>query len=240
MPDAKASPPDCARIAQTGPILWDDHPDFLVALKPAGENFHNEGTNEGFVTRIKRLPGCEGLHPVHRLDRITSGLLLLARHADAARALGTMFEAGAIDKYYLALSEHKPTRKQGWVRGGMARARNGCWRLTREGEYEARTQFLSYSVRPGLRLFVLRPHTGRTHQLRVALKSLSAPILGDERYGGSAADRGYLHAGALRFEWQGVCFCFLQPPEEGSVFCEPMVREQIESLSPPWALPWPG
>lgn len=122
----------------------------------------------------------------------------------------------------------------------MVRARAGCWRLAREGEYLARTEFHSYSVRPGLRLFVLHPHTGRTHQLRVALKSLSAPILGDGRYGGSPADRGYLHACALRFEWAGACYCFEQLPCEGSVFAEPMVHEQILSLCPLWTLPWSG
>lgn len=113
MPETKVEPVAYIKIAQGGPIVWDEHPDFPVAHKPAGENFHNEGDTAGFITRLKRLPGCADLYPVHRLDRITSGLILLARHADAARQFGEMFEAGLIDKYYLALSDHKPSRKQG-------------------------------------------------------------------------------------------------------------------------------
>jgi hypothetical protein len=67
-------------------------------------------------------------------------------------------------------------------------------------------------------LFLLRPRSGKTHQLRVAMKSQSAPILGDALYGGSPADRAYLHAYALRFTLDDEAFCFVCPPDQGTHF----------------------
>jgi tRNA pseudouridine32 synthase / 23S rRNA pseudouridine746 synthase len=214
------------------------HDDFIVAAKPAGVSFHGDGDEPGFVARLREATGLQGLHPVHRLDRITSGLILLARHAQAARDLGALFEGGQIEKYYLALSDRKPSKSQGWIKGGMEKSRGGSWRLVREGGVPAVTQFFSYAAGPGLRLLVVRPRTGRTHQIRVALKSVASPILGDERYGGSAADRGYLHAWALRFTWQGRLITYRRDPDEGALFLTAPVLATLATLDP-FALPWP-
>lgn len=219
-----------------GPRLIAEHPDFMLVMKPAGCNFHSDDGTPGFVVQTREILGEPALMPVHRLDRITSGLVLLARHADAAREFGRMFEAGEIHKCYLALSDHRPSKKQGWVRGAMLKGRGGSWRLSREGTSNCVTQFFSFSAGEGLRLFVLRPLTGRTHQLRVALKSLGSPILGDERYGGSPADRGYLHAYALRFTWGNVCYDFVEGPDEGELFSR--IGDQLTGK--PWSLPWPA
>lgn len=220
-------------------LLDTRHPDFIVCYKPAGLSFHQDGAEPGFVAQLKSLPGLAGLHPVHRLDRITSGLVLFARHVEAARAFGQLFEARLMGKLYLALSVRKPTRKQGTISGTLLAARNGSWRLAAEDGPRALTQFFSYGLGDGSRLFVLRPYTGRTHQLRVAMKSLGAPILGDTRYGGVAADRGYLHAAALRFDWQGQHFDFWLPPSEGEAMLRPAFNEALARIGTPWDLPWP-
>ncbi|MGC3962702.1 MAG: TIGR01621 family pseudouridine synthase [Rhodocyclaceae bacterium] len=214
------------------------HDDFVVAAKPAGVSFHNDGETPGFVTRLRAETGLADLHPVHRLDRITSGLVLLARNADAARELGELFESGRIEKYYVALSERRPSKSQGRIQGGMEKGRGGSWKFVREGGQLAVTQFFSFTLATGLRLFVVRPRTGRTHQIRVALKSLGAPILGDSRYGGTMADRGYLHAWALRFEWRGTTCQFMLPPDEGSAFTHIETLEALRAHSP-FDLPWP-
>ncbi|WP_341676623.1 pseudouridine synthase [Niveibacterium sp. SC-1] len=211
------------------------HADFLVAAKPAGLSFHSEGEDAGFVTRLKTLPDCAGLHPVHRLDRITSGLVLFARDAAAARRFGELFERGELRKCYLALSDHTPSKKQGWIKGGMEKGRNGSWRLTRGAGHRAITRFATHSLWPGLRAFRLAPHSGRTHQLRVAMKSLGAPILGDARYGGSAADRGYLHAWALRFPWGGRIEEFRLAPAEGTHFGDARFRAFEAAIDDPWS-----
>lgn len=209
-------------------ILDAAHADFIVAAKPPGVSFHQDGATPGFVAQVKAELGEDGLHAVHRLDRITSGLVLFARHVDAAREFGRLFEEGRIAKTYLALSDRKPSKKQGWVKGAMLKGRGGDWRLAREGGPLASTRFDSVGLEPGLRLFRLWPQSGRTHQLRVAMKSLSAPILGDARYGGSMADRGYLHAWKLDFTWRGEPQRFVLPPREGERFRSPALTACLE------------
>jgi tRNA pseudouridine32 synthase/23S rRNA pseudouridine746 synthase len=176
------------------------------------------------------------LWPVHRLDKLTSGLILFAKSAEAARYFGDAFSQHTINKYYLAISDKKPSKKQGWVKGAMEKGRGGSWRLSRTGELHATTQFFSYGTENGKRFFVLKPHSGRTHQLRVALKSLGSPILGDERYGGTPSDRGYLHAWALDFIYQGQQQRIILPPSTGLAF--EMLPEQLSTA--PWDLPWPS
>ncbi len=215
------------------------HPDFWIALKPPGLSFHDESGKAGFVSLFRQRVGGAPLYPVHRLDRLTSGLIVLARSAEAARRFGEMFASGAVEKYYLAISAQAPAKKQGCVKGVMQKGRGGCWRLTRGADGpRAITQFFSFSA-GGMRVFVVRPRTGRTHQIRVALKSLGAPILGDERYGGAAADRGYLHAFALRFMWAGSPVCCVVSPSIGQVFMRTAVQEVVQSLVEPWRLAWP-
>lgn len=183
------------------------------------------------------LPG-EALWPVHRLDRITSGLIVVARSQQDAAELGAAFAGREVEKYYLALSDAKPARKQGLIKGDMDKGRGGAWKLCKSAANPAVTQFFSHSLAPGLRLFVLRPRTGKTHQLRVAMKSLGAPILGDALYGGSAADRGYLHAYALAFTLAGEAHRFVCPPQWGERWPQAALVDYL-AANPPADLPWP-
>ncbi|MBX9268708.1 TIGR01621 family pseudouridine synthase [Chromobacterium violaceum] len=215
-------------------------PRFYLVDKHPGASFHREGDAPGLMDALRAGLDDEALWPVHRLDRITSGLILVARSAGAARALGDALAGREVEKYYLALSDRKPLKKQGRVAGDMAKGRGGAWRLTAGRENPAVTQFFSYALAPGLRLFLLRPRTGKTHQLRVAMKSQGAPILGDALYGGSEADRGYLHAYALRFELDGERFAFVCPPSAGERFIGEACRDRLAELGEPWAQPWPG
>lgn len=182
-------------------------PDFFIFDKPAGISFHSE-SGTGFFAGIAALYPDEKLFPVHRLDRITSGLVLIARNKEAAQQFGKLFESGKVDKTYIAFSDKKPNKKQGSIIGDMHKSRSGNWKLLRSKQHPAITRFESKSSdvlfkdKP-LRLFILKPQTGKTHQLRVMMKAIGSPILGDERYGGTPADRGYLHAAALEFEWKG-------------------------------------
>ncbi len=194
----------------------------LFVSKPPGLSFHRRCDADPGVLPVLRAMQLSGelehpgrLYSVHRLDRVTSGLLAVAKTADAARELGAMLRARAVVKYYVALSARKPSKKQGTVRGDMARSRRGQWKLLRSTERPAISSFVSRSCErdggpragpppqpPPLRAFLLRPSTGRTHQLRVALKSLGSPVLGDPLYSAAAAaaaeERAYLHAAALR------------------------------------------
>ena len=154
------------------------HKDFMVINKGPGLGMHDEGGEPGLVNRLRTETGLT-LYPVHRLDKMTSGLLLLAR------------------------TQENP----------------------------AISWFDSSPVREGLRLYRIKPQTGKTHQIRVALKSIGAPILGDDRYGGTIADRGYLHAWRLQFTLAGEAFDLVCPPDEGELFLLPELHTAIAGLS---------
>lgn len=230
-------PSSSSRDAELPANAWRvvaDCADFLLIDKAPGVSVHRDDAAVGLVERVAADCGYEKLYLVHRLDRMTSGLLLLAKSAEACAALALLFAEHRVEKLYVALSDRRPLKKQGTIRGDMQRARNGSWRLTRELRNPAVTTFDSCSVKPGLRLFSLRPATGRTHQLRVALKSIGAPIIGDQRYGGSAADRGYLHASALRFVHAGVLFQFGELPQSGALFVDAEVAAALRMAVDRW------
>ncbi|MDL2196037.1 TIGR01621 family pseudouridine synthase [Shewanella algae] len=215
-------------------------PDFILLDKRPGVHFHSQHGEAGLVASAEQELGCK-LYPVHRLDTLTSGLLLLARSSEAAAEFTRMFSEHKVQKYYLALAKGKPGKKQGWIIGDMAKSRRSQYKLLRSTDNPAVTQFFSWSVAEGLRLYLLKPHSGKTHQLRVALSSLGVPILGDTLYGGSAvdADRGYLHAYALEFEWRGQTLRYLSLPSQGDSFLQPGVLSQMQALAEPWTLDWP-
>ncbi len=199
-------------------------------------SFHSE-EGEGFVVKAERQTGVK-LYSVHRLDKMTSGLLLLAKSPADANALSRLFEERRIEKFYLAISMRKPKKKQGWIKGDMGPARRGSYKLLDTNANPAVTQFVSTALRIHERFFLIKPHTGKTHQIRVALKSLGSPIAGDIRYAAAdeakREDRGYLHAYALHFTLEGKLFSFVCPPETGERFLSTECKEQIALWDQPW------
>ena len=220
------------------PILFENS-HLVVIDKPQPMDFHDDQGVPGVHSRLKQQLGLTQLYPVHRLDKITSGLLLFAKTETACQALNLAFESHEVEKYYLAISKDKPKKKQGKICGDMERARRGAWKLLKSQHNPAVTQFFSYSLTPGVRLFLLKPRTGRTHQLRVAMKSLGAPILGDSLYAGQPSDRVYLHAYAMRFSLFGEEYTFVQAPVQGEVFNTAQMEAFTTDMTTPWALPWP-
>jgi len=141
---------------------------------------------------------------VHRLDRETSGVTVLARTRPAAAALAEAFRVGGPDKTYLALCARAPSPAEGRIDAPLAKdpARPGARRVAAGGEAAA-TRYRTLRLGPGAALVEARPETGRTHQIRVHLAHLGAPLLGDARYGGPrrvgevAIPRVLLHAARL-------------------------------------------
>jgi len=226
----------------------EDHPEFLVVNKSPGIAIHADteydaGDSQGLLALIKSEQKLAELYPVHRLDKVTSGLLVMAKTRDANRALSMQFEQRSIEKYYLALSRRKPKKKQGKISGDMERGRRGSWKLAGSQRNPAVTQFFSTAVLGEGRLFLLKPRTGKTHQLRVALKSIGAPITGDGLYGGEVsdepADRVYLHAYCLGFVLGGVTFRFVCPPDQGLLFQSSAFHNACDQYGQPWELLWP-
>lgn len=215
-----------------------ENPSFVIAIKDAGVNFHSE-EEAGFVVQVSEQLGFP-LFSVHRLDKMTSGLVILAKNSETAARFTKLFENREIEKYYLAISLRKPKKKMGWIKGDMASARRGDYKLLTTMTNPAITQFISCALRTHERFFLIKPHTGKTHQIRVALKSLGSPIAGDERYAQAdearKEERGYLHAYALRFSLDDEEYCFVSPPDVGERFMSEECRKQLETLSQPWEL----
>lgn len=218
--------------------------DFVVLDKTPGVSFHSED-GAGLVVQAAAELGYP-LFSVHRLDKVTSGLILFAKSSAAAAVLSELFASRQIQKFYLALSTGKVAKKQGWVKGDMAPARRGAYKLLSSMQNPAISYFISHGFNeatelpPRCRLYLIKPFTGKTHQIRVALKSVSAPILGDELYQAEATDRVYLHAYALSFNYQGQLYQYRLLPFAGELFQSTAVQQQLQNeWAEPWSLQWP-
>jgi tRNA pseudouridine32 synthase / 23S rRNA pseudouridine746 synthase len=214
-------------------VVLDSTDDFLVVCKSPGICVQGDVFEPSLYQQIKQDLNLPELYPVHRLDKGTSGIVVFAKTELAGRELSLAFQERRVEKYYLALTTKKPSKKQGCVQGDMEKSRNGSYKLCRTQLNPAHTMFFSWGVTPGIRLFLLRPTTGKTHQLRVALKSLGAPILGDDRYGGVAADRLYLHAWQLSFPWLERTYYYSVMPDMGIHFKQPDIQQAILNLGDP-------
>jgi tRNA pseudouridine32 synthase/23S rRNA pseudouridine746 synthase len=222
-----------------------EHRDFIVVDKAPKVNFHDEGElGSGLFSQVKKQLQSTNLtaelYPVHRLDKMTSGLVIFAKSLAAAQYFGKLFSEHKIEKYYLAVADKKPLKKQGLIKGDMSKSRRGMFKLLRSLKNPAITQFFSYSIANKQRLYLLKPYSGKTHQLRVALSSIGAPIVGDPLYySTSDADRGYLHAYCLKFTYLKEDFEFISPPTSGEYYLSQQVSEQLAELKKPWQLNWP-
>jgi len=138
---------------------------------------------------------------VHRLDRDTSGCLLLARNPKAHKRFSQAFEAGAIEKQYLAVLDGEPEGDEGVIDMPLIKqsTREAGWRMVGSPKGKsARTRWRVLQRKGGRALICFTPETGRTHQIRVhALEGLGHPIVGDPVYGRGGAQM-LLHAWRLR------------------------------------------
>lgn len=237
------------------PILF-ENAELIVVNKPVGVAMHDAGNDagveqettegikagkvDGIVTVLKKQLAVKELHLCHRLDTGTSGCLCLAKNATMAAEIGELFSSRRVSKYYLALSDNKPKKKQGTIIGDMKNRRGGQRILLKTQESPAITQFFSSAAKPGTRGFLVKPHSGKTHQIRVALKSVGAPILGDTLYGGAASDRLYLHAWHLRLPLSKGELAVSAPFDTGEITNQEDVQAWIKELNVPETYPWPS
>jgi len=185
-------------------LLYVD-PYVVVADKPSGIIVHRGWDNDDDVAmfRVRDLIGQQ-VHPIHRLDRGTSGALLFARTKEAAAALCKSFEEGRVEKTYFALVRGEPPA-EGVVDYAIPKSEDGP-------RVPARTRYrlLRRSSVDRCSLVEATPETGRLHQVRRHLRHLNHPLVGDVRYGSGAINRHYrttyglhrlaLHARSLGFD----------------------------------------
>jgi 23S rRNA pseudouridine1911/1915/1917 synthase len=141
---------------------------------------------------------------VHRLDRDTSGLLVVSRSQEAHARLQAALAERAIEREYLALVEGRPPARSGTIDAPIGRDPRVRTRMAvgGAGEREARTHFTLERALPETSLLRLRLETGRTHQIRVHLRAIGHPVVGDPEYGTPGLlglDRQFLHATRLAF-----------------------------------------
>ena len=203
-------------------IIYQDD-DCIVVNKPAGVLTHSKGAfnPEATVSTFIRQ-FTEGMEDnrggiVHRLDRVTSGLLICAKHPEALAHLQKQFSERKAKKIYNAVVAGTLNPAEATIDMPIERnpKKPQTFRVGANGK-TATTHYKVLEENQGKSLVELRPVTGRTHQLRVHLAQLEHPIIGDVLYGGEQADRTYLHALSLEITI---------PSGERKVFSAPLPPE---------------
>jgi len=209
-------PPE-RRLPATDPqapfaVAWEDE-HLLVVDKPAGVVVHPaRGNRTGTLSQALSAAGAgaaggedatrAGL--VHRLDRETSGLLLVARTEEAHRVLKAQLSERGIERRYVALVDGRPPARSGTIDAPIGRDRRVRTRISTDSDAprEARTHFTVERELSAATLLAVTLETGRTHQIRVHLEAIGHPVCGDPEYGRPGAfglTRQFLHAAALAF-----------------------------------------
>lgn len=166
----------------------------LIIDKPAGLAVHPGGTGVAHLGPYLDSLQFDRPEPpklAHRLDRGTSGCLVLGRHREALKLLGRLFAQGRVDKTYWALTLGAPPADSGVIDKPLLKAdpRRGRMIVDPAGQ-EARSEWRVLGRGDGVAWLELKPLTGRSHQLRAHLAEIGCPILGDRLYGaGEAAAR---------------------------------------------------
>jgi 23S rRNA pseudouridine1911/1915/1917 synthase len=194
-------------------ILYEDN-DLLVVDKPPGLVVHpapghpNHTLANAILPHLTQLAGTgDWQRPgiVHRLDKDTSGLIIVAKNDLAHRELTAQFKNRQVSKVYLALVNGRVTPDVGVIEAPLGRDRSHRERMAvvdpQRGR-QARTDYHVIRHVGNYSLLEVRPETGRTHQIRVHLAAIGYPVVGDKIYGTRSAflDRQFLHAHRLRFQ----------------------------------------
>ena len=208
-------PPPAPTWAESEPIALDvlyEDPDLLAVNKPPGMTVHpSPGHASGtlvnaILAHCSDLSGIGGvLRPgiVHRLDRDTSGVIVVAKNDAAHHALAQQLKARTVEKTYLALVEGTPKPLEGAIEAPIARDPQRRQRMAvLEGGRDAMTAYRVIERFAGYSLVEARPRTGRTHQIRVHLAAIGHPIVGDRVYGKRSplVERQFLHALRIAFD----------------------------------------
>jgi 23S rRNA pseudouridine955/2504/2580 synthase len=215
-------------------ILYEDKR-LLVLNKPSGVAVHGgSGLNYGVIEALRLLrPEERRLELVHRLDRDTSGCLLVAKRRSALRTLHELLRQNSVDKRYIALVSGRWQKDRINVEAPLQKNQlQGGERIvtvSQEGK-PAKTLFRVRERFAQATLVEARLVTGRTHQIRVHLAHLGTPILGDEKYGDREANRQmhgrglkrlFLHAESIGIRW---------PEEQGELRIEAPLEQALKRL----------
>jgi len=197
------------------PVIYEDDA-LLVINKPSGLAVHGgSGVSFGVIEQMRRArPQAKFLELVHRLDRETSGVLLLAKKRSALTAMHEIMREGNSDKRYLTLVLGKWLNVKQHVKLPLHKfdTPQGEKRvMVREGGQASHTIFTLQKNWPGFSLLEAQLKTGRTHQIRVHLSHLGFPIAGDDKYGDFARNRELMKQGLKRMFLHAHSISFNHP-----------------------------
>ena len=241
-PEAPANAGESAAEVSFEIVYEDEH--LLVVDKPAGVVTHPAPGHHGPTLAEALAPlAAGGEHPeragiVHRLDRDTSGLLVVARSDEAHAALQKMMKAREVTREYTALVEGHPDAESGTIDAPIGRDRgNRTVMSTRtDRARNAVTHFEVLERLPRTALLRVRLETGRTHQIRAHLAAIEHPVVGDPQYGGRKSGRRlglmrqFLHASKVMFRHPltgELVACESKPPAELSHALDSARREPV-------------
>ncbi len=210
-------------------VFEDEH--LMVVDKPAGVVVHpGAGRTSGTLAQALRGRAAGGPDPdragiVHRLDRDTSGLLVVAKSEASYAELSRMMRAREVERHYLALVAGRPDAASGTIDAplGRDRARRTAMSTSTDRARAAVTHFELLEALPRTTLLSVTLETGRTHQIRAHLAAIGHPVCGDPRYGGAACgrrlglSRQFLHAQKLMFSHPATgerTSCESKPPAD--------------------------
>jgi len=195
LPDDEGNAVTSVAAALCGPasfIRYQDE-DLLIVAKGAplatlpGSHIVSGTLREQLIALLGADENTFVYHPVNRLDKGTSGLLVIARHAHSQRLLSSQLHSGGFIREYLAVTEGIPAKREGTINAPIAKAGDGAKRCVREDGKPAVTHYRVERTAENRALIRLRLETGRTHQIRVHLSSIGCPIAGDYLYGSELA-----------------------------------------------------
>lgn len=215
-------------------ILFEDD-GFIIINKPAGFAVHGgSGINSGIIEGLRLLrPQAHFLELVHRLDKDTSGCLLIAKKRSALRQLHTLFRDDQVHKTYTALLAGQWAKKKQVVTAPLLK------NISQGGERmvvispsgkEAETLFRRVKLFQDATLVEASPKTGRTHQIRVHAASLGHPIVGDERYGLDDINKQFKTKGYKRMFLHAATLAFQHPVSGKPLTVSAPLPEELDHL----------
>ena len=216
------------------PLLFEDE-GLVAANKPAGLAVHGgSGISYGVIEQLRLArPQAKFLELVHRLDRDTSGLLLLAKKRPVLTAMHELIRAGQMDKRYLVLvqgnwpkgKQHVKLKLQRYVTGAGERRVN----VDDDGR-ESHTVFALERACGGYSLLQAQLKTGRTHQIRVHLAHLGFPIVGDDKYGDFELNKRLARQGMKRMFLHAWKLAFVHPLSGDTLKLEAPLPPELEDF----------
>jgi 23S rRNA pseudouridine955/2504/2580 synthase len=216
------------------PLVYEDE-GLIAANKPAGLAVHGgSGVSYGVIEQLRAArPEAKFLELVHRLDRDTSGLLLLAKKRSVLTAMHELIRGGQMDKRYLVLvrgrwpsgKQHVKLKLQRYVTGAGERRVN----VDEEGK-ESHTVFELERACGGYSLLQAQLKTGRTHQIRVHLAHLGFPIVGDDKYGDFDLNKRLAKQGVKRMFLHAWRLAFVHPLTSEKLKLEAPLPPELEEV----------